>query len=155
MAEPSEIRREELMRQFNKAMFARDMPALYAVVTADFVWRVAIGPTAPGGRELRGAEQIAAYLDERARTYERLRFNDVVTYHASDCSFVSFRLSGSNSDGIICSCSGTASPSSGRRGRITRARPSAKVWKTARWSGPPPAPIRERMRRMAGVLSAA
>ena len=94
MAEPSEIRREELMRQFNKAMFARDMPALYAVVTADFVWRVAIGPTAPGGRELRGAEQIAAYLDERARTYERLRFNDVVTYHASDCSFVSFRLSG-------------------------------------------------------------
>ena len=82
------------MRLFNKAMFARDMQALYAVVTADFVWRVAIGPAAPGGRELCGPVAIAAYLDERARTYDNLRFNDVVTYHAPDCSFVSFRLSG-------------------------------------------------------------
>jgi ketosteroid isomerase-like protein len=87
-------RRDALMRLFNKAMFARDMAALYQVVTPDFSWRVAIGPTAPVGRALGDAQAIAQYLDERARTYDQLRFNDVAIYHAPDCSFVSFRLSG-------------------------------------------------------------
>jgi ketosteroid isomerase-like protein len=94
MTELSTARRDALMRLFNKAMFARDMQALYQAVTEDFVWRVAIGPAAPVARELGGPDAIAAYLDERTRTYENLRFNDVVTYHAPTCSFVSFRLTG-------------------------------------------------------------
>lgn len=94
MAELSETRREELMRQFNKAMFARDMQALYQAVTEDFTWQVAVGPSAPVARALQGPSAILAYLDERAQRYEKLRFNDVATYHAPDCSFVSFRLTG-------------------------------------------------------------
>ena len=86
--------RDEILSAFNKAMFARDVDAVYKVVTPDFVWRLPVGPTAPGAREVRSREQLAAYLDERARLYEGLRYADGITYHAPDASFITFHLTG-------------------------------------------------------------
>lgn len=38
MAAPSFVERDRLFRSFAKALFGRDMDALYEIVTPDFVW---------------------------------------------------------------------------------------------------------------------
>ena len=70
------------------------MDATYKVATPDFVWRLPIGPTSPLAREIRGREQLAAYLDERKQIYEKLRYSDIITYHARDATFNTFLLTG-------------------------------------------------------------
>ncbi len=86
--------RDTILAAFNKALLARDMDAAYKVATEDFVWRLPIGPSAGVAREICGRDQLAAYLDERKVLYEKLRYNDIITYHAPDATFNTFHLTG-------------------------------------------------------------
>ncbi len=94
MTTPSPAERDTLFKAFNTAMFRRDMDGVYKAVTPDFVWRLPIGPAAPTARELRNRADLAAYLEERKRLYEDLRYENVVTYHAPDASFNTFQVTG-------------------------------------------------------------
>ncbi len=91
--------RDALLTAFSKALFKRDVDAVYRTVTADFVWRLPIGSNAPVAREIASPEQLAAYFDERERMYAGVRFHDVVYHHAPDATFMTFRVTATRKDG--------------------------------------------------------
>ena len=95
----SPAERDTLLSAFSKALFARDVEAVYGTVTPDFIWRLPIGPDAPMAREIKSREQLAAYFDERERMYQGVRFHDVVYHHAPDATFMTFRVAASRKDG--------------------------------------------------------
>ena len=99
MTTPSPAERDTLLSAFSKALFARDVEAVYRTVTPDFIWRLPIGPDAPVAREIKSREQLAAYFDERERMYQGVRFHDVVYHHAPDATFMTFRVAASRKDG--------------------------------------------------------
>lgn len=99
MTTPSPAERDALLTAFSKALFARDVDAVYRIVTPDFVWRLPIGADAPVAREIKSREQLAAYFDERERTYEGVRFHDVAYTHAPDATFMTFRVTARRKDG--------------------------------------------------------
>jgi ketosteroid isomerase-like protein len=99
MTTPSPAERDTLLRAFSKALFARDVEAVYRTVTPDFIWRLPIGPDAPLAREIKSREQLAAYFDERERTYQAVRFHDVVYHHAPEATFMTFRVVAARKDG--------------------------------------------------------
>ena len=99
MTAPSSTERDALLSAFSKALFARDVEAVYRTVTPDFVWRLPIGPDAPVAREIKSPEQLAAYFDERERVYDGMRFKDVVYHHAPDATFMTFRVVAKRKDG--------------------------------------------------------
>jgi len=99
MTTPSPAERDLLLTAFSKALFARNVGAVYRTVTPDFVWRLPIGPDAPLAREINSREQLAAYFDERERMYDAMRFRDVVYHHAPDATFMTFRVVASRKDG--------------------------------------------------------
>jgi ketosteroid isomerase-like protein len=99
MPTPSPAERDALLNAFSKALFKRDVEAIYRTVTPDFIWRLPIGPDAPVGREIASPEQLAAYFDERDRLYDGMRFNDVVYHHAPDATFMTFRAVATRKDG--------------------------------------------------------
>ena len=53
MTTPSPAERDVLLTAFSKALFARDVEAIYRAVTPDFVWRLPIGPEAAPGAAKR------------------------------------------------------------------------------------------------------
>ena len=57
---PSFEQRDDLLKGFAKALFRRDLDALYAVVTADFLWSFHDGLSVT--KALVGREQILAHL---------------------------------------------------------------------------------------------
>lgn len=91
--------RDVLLTAFSKALFARDVDAVYRIVTPDFIWRLPIGPEAPMAREIASREQLAAYFEERERMYDGMRFRDVVYHHAPEATFMTFRVVGKRRDG--------------------------------------------------------
>ena len=91
--------RDALLTAFSKALFKRDIDAIYRTVTPDFIWRLPIGPDAPVAREIASREQLAAYFDERERMYDGVRFHDVVYHHAPDATFMTFRVTATRKDG--------------------------------------------------------
>lgn len=99
MTTPSPAERDALLTAFSKALFARDVAALYRTVTSDFIWRLPIGPDAPVAREIASRDQLAAYFDERERMYESVRFRDVVYHHAPEATFMTFRVVAARRDG--------------------------------------------------------
>jgi ketosteroid isomerase-like protein len=99
MTTPSPAERDALLTAFSKALFARNVAAIYRTVTPDFIWRLPIGPDVPVAREIRSAEQLAAYFDERDRIYDGMRFHDVVYHHAPDATFMTFRVTARRKDG--------------------------------------------------------
>ena len=101
MTTPSPAERDALLKAFSKALFARDVEAIYRTVTPDFVWRLPIGPDAPVAREIASRQQLAAYFDERQRMYDGVRFNDVVYHHAPEATFMTFRVTGARKDGGV------------------------------------------------------
>jgi ketosteroid isomerase-like protein len=96
---PSPADRDVLLTAFSKALFARDIEAVYRTVTPDFVWRLPIGPEAPTAREIASREHLAAYFEERERMYDGMRFRDVVYHHAPEATFMTFRVVGQRRDG--------------------------------------------------------
>lgn len=94
MPGPAPDVRDALLAAFAKALFKKDLDALYQVVTPDFVWSLPIGPTAPYARRLASREELAAYFEERDRFYASMRFQDVVYHHAPDVTLMTFRVHG-------------------------------------------------------------
>ena len=99
MTTPSPSDRDTLLTAFSKALFARDVEAVYRTVTTDFIWRLPIGPAVPTAREIASREQLAAYFDERERMYDGMRFRDVVYHHAPEATFMTFRVVATRKDG--------------------------------------------------------
>ena len=88
---PSSAERDQLFTAFARALFKRDLAALYKAVSPDFVWRYDDGLAIT--RELVGPDAIAAHLTERKDFYATHRFHDVAYHHLPDVSFMTFRVS--------------------------------------------------------------
>lgn len=99
MGAPSPVERDALLTAFSKALFKRDVDAVYRTVTPDFVWRLPIGAETPVAREIASPEQLAAYFDEREQMYDGIRFHDVVYHHAPETTFMTFRVTAKRKDG--------------------------------------------------------
>ncbi|HEV2153161.1 nuclear transport factor 2 family protein [Bradyrhizobium sp.] len=83
--------RDILFEDFARALFKRDMDALYRVVCPDFVWRYHDGVSPE--LVLIGRDAILKHLDENKARYATSRFRDVVYHHLPDVSFMTFRIS--------------------------------------------------------------
>ena len=88
---PDIAARQALFEGFARALFRRDMDALYQVVSPDFVWRYHDGLSME--RVLNSRDAILAHLDERKEFFLESRFHDVVYHHLDDVSFMTFRVS--------------------------------------------------------------
>ena len=88
---PTAAERDELFRNFARALFQNDMDALYKVVTENFVWRYHDGILAE--RVLTGRDAIRRHIEERKAFYSSSRFDDVAYHHLPDISFMTFRVS--------------------------------------------------------------
>ena len=87
---PAFEQRDEVLKGFAKALFRRDLDALYAVVTPDFLWSFHDGLSVI--KSLAGREQILAHLDAQKELLAAQRFEDVVYHHCPDLSFMTCRI---------------------------------------------------------------
>jgi ketosteroid isomerase-like protein len=87
---PSFAQRDELLKGFAKALFRRDLDALYAVVTPDFLWSFHDGLSVT--KSLIGREQILDHLEAQKELFSAQRFEDVVYHHCPDMSFMTCRI---------------------------------------------------------------
>ena len=87
---PSFEQRDELLKGFAKALFRRDLDALYSVVTPDFRWSFHDGLSVT--KSLVGRAQILAHLDAQKELFSTQRFEDVVYHHCPDLSFMTCRI---------------------------------------------------------------
>src|SRR5450432_3275102 len=88
---PSPAERDELLNGFARALFKGDMDALYSVVTPDFLWSFHDGLVLT--KALAGPEAIREHLTERKALFSAQRFHEVAYHHASDMTFMTFRVS--------------------------------------------------------------
>lgn len=88
---PAIEERQELFRAFARALFARDLDALYETVTPDFVWSYhdGVGVT----KRLADRAAVQAHLEEQRELYSQQRFDDVVYHHLPEETFMTFRVS--------------------------------------------------------------
>ncbi len=87
---PSIEQRDDLLKGFAKALFRRDLDALYAVVTPDFLWSFHDGLSVT--KALAGRAQIRDHLDAQKELFSAQRFEDVVYHHCPDLSFMTCRI---------------------------------------------------------------
>ena len=87
---PTFAQRDDLLTGFAKALFRRDLDALYAVVTPDFLWSFHDGLSVT--KALVGRDQILAHLDAQKELFSSQRFEDVVYHHYPDLSFMTCRV---------------------------------------------------------------
>jgi ketosteroid isomerase-like protein len=87
---PTVDQRDEILKGFARALFRRDLDALYAVVTPDFVWSFHDGVSVT--KSLVGREQILVHLDEQKQRFATQRFEDVTYHHCPDVSFMTCRI---------------------------------------------------------------
>ena len=87
---PSFAQRDELLKGFAKALFRRDLDALYAVVTTDFLWSFHDGVSVT--KSLTGRAQILDHLEAQKQLFSAQRFEDVVYHHCPDVSFMTCRI---------------------------------------------------------------
>jgi ketosteroid isomerase-like protein len=87
---PSPAERDELFKDFARALFKADMDALYEVVTPDFLWSFHDGVVLT--KSLIGPDAIRKHLAEQKTLFSVQRFHDVVYHHAGDVSFMTFRV---------------------------------------------------------------
>ena len=87
---PTFGQRDELLKGFARALFRRDLDALYAVVTPDFLWSFHDGLSVT--KALIGRAQILAHLEAQKELFSAQRFEDVVYHHCPDLSFMTCRI---------------------------------------------------------------
>ena len=87
---PTFEQRDDLLKGFAKALFRRDLDALYAVVTPDFLWSFHDGLSVT--KSLVGRAQILGHLDAQKELFSSQRFEDVVYHHGADLSFMTCRI---------------------------------------------------------------
>ncbi len=88
-ASPAE--RDELFKNFARALFRGDIDALYLIVTPDFLWSFHDGLDVT--KSLAGPVAIREHLAEQKALFSDQRFHDVVYHHAGELSFMTFRVS--------------------------------------------------------------
>ena len=88
---PSAAERDELLKGFARALFKADMDALYRIVTSDFLWSFHDGVATT--KALAGPAAIAEHLAEQKARFSAQRFHEVVYHHATEASFMTFRVS--------------------------------------------------------------
>ncbi|THD62532.1 MAG: nuclear transport factor 2 family protein [Bradyrhizobium sp.] len=88
---PSPAERDELFRDFARALFRGDMDALYRVVTPDFIWSFHDGVVVT--KSLASPSAIRGHLAEQKALFSAQRFHDVAYHHAVELSFMTFRVS--------------------------------------------------------------
>ena len=88
---PSSDERDALFKAFARALFKRDMPALYEAVAPDFVWSYHDGVSTTEIMADRAA--ISAHLAAKDEFYAARRFHEVVYHHLPEVSFMTFRVS--------------------------------------------------------------
>ncbi|NCF45082.1 MAG: hypothetical protein GWP70_09725 [Proteobacteria bacterium] len=90
---PSETERDTLFKSFGRAFFKQDLDALYAVVTENFTYSIAVNGVS---RVMCTRNQVAAFLRERNDTQQDVRFEDVVFHHADEATFMTYRVTGTD-----------------------------------------------------------
>jgi len=87
---PTFAQRDELLKGFAKALFRRDLDALYAVVTPDFLWSFHDGLSVT--KSLVGRGQILDHLEAQKQLFSAQRFEDVAYHHCPDLSVMTCRI---------------------------------------------------------------
>jgi ketosteroid isomerase-like protein len=87
---PTSEQRDDLLKGFAKALFRRDLDALYTVVTPDFLWSFHDGLSVTKSLVVRA--QILAHLDAQKELFSLQRFEDVVYHHGPDLSVMTCRI---------------------------------------------------------------
>ena len=87
---PTFEQRDELLRGFSRALFRRDLDALYTVATPDFAWHFHDGLSV--SKSLVGREAILAHLDAQKNVFASQRFEDVVYHHAAEVTLMTCRI---------------------------------------------------------------
>ena len=88
---PSPTQRDELLRDFARALFKSDMDALYKVVAPDFLWSFHDGLSTT--KSLADPTAIREHLAEQKALFSAQRFHEVVYHHAPDLTLMTFRIS--------------------------------------------------------------
>ena len=87
---PTFEQRDDLLKGFAKALFRRDLDALYEVVTPDFLWSFHDGLSVT--KALAGRAQILAHLEAQKQLFSSQRFEDVAYHHGADVSLMTCRI---------------------------------------------------------------
>ena len=87
---PTPEERDELLKRFSRALFKRDMNALYTVVTEDFVWKFHDGGTLV--RSLSNREAISNHLTSQTELFSSQRFEEVAYYHMPEITLMTCRV---------------------------------------------------------------
>jgi ketosteroid isomerase-like protein len=91
---PSSDERDAIFKAFGRAFFKQDMELMYQVITDDFTWTVQDDEST---RILNSREKIAGFFAERRGKFENIRFEDVVFNHAPKATFMTYRMTGTES----------------------------------------------------------
>lgn len=86
---PSPADRDALFKRFGRAFFKQDLNLMYEVVAPDFAWTVADDETV---HVLDTRAKIAAFFAARRGRYADVRFADVSFHHAPEASFMTYRM---------------------------------------------------------------
>jgi ketosteroid isomerase-like protein len=88
---PTPAERDQLFKEFARALFRGDLDALYQTVSPDFVWSYFDGVST--SRQLTSREAITAHLAEQKATFSAQRYTDVVYHHLPELTFMTFAVS--------------------------------------------------------------
>ena len=88
---PTPEERDQLFKDFARALFRGDLQALYQAVSQDFVWSYFDGVST--SRQLASPDAVAAHLAEQKATFSAQRYTDVVYHHLPELTFMTFAVS--------------------------------------------------------------
>src|SRR4051812_22148232 len=88
---PTPQQRDQLFKDFARALFRGDLQALYDTVSPDFVWSFFDGISR--SRELASREAVAEHLAEQKAIFSAQRYADVVYHHLPELTFMTFSAS--------------------------------------------------------------
>lgn len=92
---------DDLFRRFGRAFNKADVEEIAACVTDDFEWRLNAGAAAgaPGGRVLRGKDDLRAHFADKSRAHREARFSEARIHRAGTALFGTFRVTGIDAKG--------------------------------------------------------
>jgi ketosteroid isomerase-like protein len=87
---------DDLFRRFGKAFNKADVQEIAACVTDDFDWRLnaGAGGGAPGGRVLRGKDDLRTHFADKSKAHREARFSEARIHRSGDKLFGTFRVTG-------------------------------------------------------------
>lgn len=88
---PTPEQRDQLFKEFARALFKNDLQALYRTVSPDFVWSYFDGVSV--SRQMASLEAVAAHLAEQQAIFSAQRYSDVVYHHLPELTFMTFAVS--------------------------------------------------------------